>query len=75
MSIKDKLLHAVTEWDRRASKRKGYNPFALGLMFEAVDRTSAAIEGGATVRVALVANFNDRLLDHCLKAVGEEVSV
>jgi hypothetical protein len=75
MSIKAKLLHAVTEWDRRASKRKGYNPYALGLMFEAVDRTSTAIEGGTTVRAALMANFNDRLLDHCLKAVGEEVSL
>lgn len=69
--IRARLIHAVTEYDRRASGRRGYNPNALGIYMERVDEVVADIAKGATPRKALCAGFNDRLLDHCLKAIGE----
>lgn len=72
MSIRDKLISALTQYDEKQSKRKFYNPHALGIYFERVDDVMADIERGATVRQALLAGFNDRLLDVCLKAVGEQ---
>lgn len=72
MSIRDKLISALTQYDEKQSKRKFYNPHALGIYFERVDYVMADIERGATVRQALLAGFNDRLLDVCLKAVGEQ---
>ena len=72
MTTKQALIHAVTEYDRRASKRRGYNPYALGQYMERIDEICADIERGAPVRKALCAGLSDRLLDHCLKAVGEQ---
>lgn len=72
MNIKDKLISALTQYDEKQSKRKFYNPHALGIYFQRVDEVMADIERGATVRQALLAGFNDRLLDVCLKAVGEK---
>lgn len=69
MTTKAKLIHAVTEFDRKASKRKGYNPHALGIYFQRVDEVCADIDKGADVRKAICAGFSDRLLDHCLKAL------
>ena len=66
-----RLVHAVTEFDRRASTRKGYNPYALGSYLERVDAIAQDIANGASPRKALCAGLSDRLLDHCLKAIGE----
>ena len=65
-----KLAHAVTTYDRRASTRRGYNPYALGIYLGAVER---ACELMATMpaRDAVKQCFNDRLLDACLKSIGE----
>lgn len=71
MNIKDKLIHALTEYDRKQSKRRAYNPHALGIYFNRLDEVCADIDRGASVRQALLNGFNDRLLDVCLKAVGE----
>lgn len=72
VSIKDKLISALTQYDQRQSTRKFYNPHALGIYFERVDDVMRDIERGATPRQALLAGFNDRLLDVCLKAIGEK---
>ena len=69
--IRFRLVHAATEYDRRRSRRRFYNPYALGIMFAAIDATVASIDAGTPVRQALLAHFNDRLLSHLLKAVGE----
>lgn len=69
--IQAKLLNALTEYDRRASKRKGYNPYALGHYFAALERVREAMANGTAIRQALLANFNGRLLSAALKAVGE----
>lgn len=71
-TIRAKLVHAVTEFDRKASTRRGFNPYALGIYLGRVDDVIADINKGATPRKALCAGFSDRLLDHCLKAIGEK---
>ena len=70
MTTRDTLLHAVTEFDRRASTRKGHNPHALGIYFQRVDDICADIEAGADPRAAIVAGFSDRIAAACLKACG-----
>ena len=69
--IRARLVHAVTAYDRKQSTRRGYNPFALGQYLERVDMIVNDIAAGAEPRKAICAGFSDRLLDHCLKAVGE----
>ena len=66
-----KLVHAVTEYDRKQESKRGYNPHALPIYLSAVQSVIDAMDAGKTVRQAILANFSDRLLDACLKAVGE----
>lgn len=72
--IKSALIHALTEYDRKQSTKRFYNPHALGIYFQRVNAVCADIERGATPRAALLAGFNDRLLDVCLRAIGESKS-
>ena len=70
-----KLLSAVTEYDRKQSTKKFYNIYALAQYLMAVDRARDAMaDDGLTLRDALISAFNGRLLDVCLKAVGEPTS-
>ena len=74
MNTKDTLIHAVTEFDRRASTRKGRNPHALGIYFQRVDEVCADIDNGADPRAAILAGFSGRVADTCLKALGLPLS-
>jgi len=74
VNLKDTLIHAVTAYDRKQSTRRGYNPYALGQYFQRIDEVCLDIEAGAEPRAALMAGFNDRLLDVLLKAAGLPVS-
>ncbi len=74
MSTKDKLIHAVTEYDRKQSTKRGYNHYALGQYFQRIDEICADIEAGADSRKAIVAGFSGRLADACLKAVGQSAT-
>lgn len=71
MEIKFKLMQALTAYDRRQSKTKHWNPNALGIYFQRVNEVCADIAAGAKVRDAILAGFNDRVLDVCLRAVGQ----
>ena len=71
MKIKDLLIHALTDYDRKQSKKRGYNPHAPGIYFQRIDEVCADIERGTKPRAALLAGFQDRLLDVCLVAIGE----
>lgn len=62
-----KLVSALTDYDRRESKKKWYNPWALGQCFAALERAES--EGG-DIREALERNFSGRLLDKVLKALN-----
>lgn len=70
MQTKDKLIHAVTEYDRKESKKRSYNRHAIGIYFQRVDEVCADIERGADTRKAIMAGFDGRLADACLRAVG-----
>lgn len=65
------IFNAMTEFDKRASKRAGYNPYALGHMAQALQNASEYCDEGRTVRAALCKAFCGRLLDCVLKAIGE----
>ena len=72
MKIKDQLISAATDWDRKQAKKKYYNPNGLGIMFQMVDLVCQDIEQGTPKRQAIMKGFNDRLLSHMLKSVGEK---
>ena len=68
-TIHSALVHAATDYDRRQGARA--NPYALGQYLIKIDEVVADIAKGATPRTALLAAFNDRLLDKLLIAIGE----
>ncbi len=68
LSIGRKLASAVTQYDIKQSKRRGYNVYALSHYLGAVHEVEAELAKGADLRKALISNFNGRLLDVCLKA-------
>jgi hypothetical protein len=70
METKQKLVNALTEYDRKQSTRRGYNHHALALYFQALDEAEAAVTKGKEWKIALQGVFNDRVLDVCLKAIG-----
>lgn len=76
MDMRDKLVSAATAYDQRCEaqeRRRRYpvNIYRLGHILGRIDEVMADIEAGASPRAALLAAFNDRLLDALLKAVGE----
>jgi hypothetical protein len=71
MTIHDKMIHAVTDYDRKESTKRGYNIYALAMYIGRVHDVEADMEKGLPIRVALLRAFNGRLLDAVLKAVGE----
>lgn len=75
MNTHDKLIHALTDYDRKQSTKRGYNMYALSHYMEAVHNIDADLAAGADLRAALCAAFCGRLLDVCLKAVGLPKSV
>ncbi len=67
------LVNTVTEWDRKQSTKKGYNRFALGHLFGAVQKVERLIDVHQwTLRNALLVSFNGNVLNKCLKAVNEK---
>ena len=70
MTLHDRLIHAVTEYDRKQSTKRGYNIYALGQCVGRVQEVTADIQAGADIRNAITAAFTGRLLDVCLKAAG-----
>jgi hypothetical protein len=70
-SLHTALVHAATMYDRKEETKRGYNRYALGQYLMRIDEVEADIKAGTPPRAALLAAFNDRLLDHMLKAIGE----
>lgn len=71
MTLHEKLVHAATEYDRKQSTKRHYNPYAIGHYFNAISKVHEDMDAGKTIRQAILLNFNGRLCDHMLKAVGE----
>ncbi len=74
--LHDTLAHAVTEYDRKQSARKGYNHYALGHYLGAVQEICAVLAHypDRLTRDVIVEHFNGRLLDTCLRACGFNTS-
>lgn len=71
MNVHQKLIHAVTTWDRKQAAKKGWhNPNALAIYLGRVEQVAAQIESGADPVAAITGGFNDRLRDHLLKAIA-----
>ena len=69
-----KLVRAVTAYDRAQANKRGYNRYALGQYLARVDDIETDLRAGAPLRSAVVAALCGRLLNVCLKAVGEPVA-
>jgi len=69
--IQARLAMALTTYDRKQSTRKHHNPYALAQYLERLELVMDDIAAGATPRQALCAGFSDRVLDACLRAIGE----
>jgi hypothetical protein len=73
-SEKTKLVHVVTEYDRKQEAKRGFNRYALAQYLQALDCVGNDIKAGYNLRDAFVNNFCGRLLDVLLRAVGEPKS-
>ena len=68
------LTHALTLYDQKEAKKKGYNRYALGIYFQRLEEIMADIERGADPRQAIVAGFDGRLADACCRAIGATIT-
>ena len=65
-----KMVSVLTEYDRKQSKKKSYNHYALGHYMKAVGTVAEAIDGGAPIHEALKQGFCGSLLRHVAKRLG-----
>lgn len=69
MDTKDRIVAALTEYDRRQSTRRGYNHYALGHYLGALQEAEKLVDDGQSWSDALPQVFCDRVLDVCLRAI------
>lgn len=69
-----KLVAALLKYDAKQQTKKGYNIYACSHYMNAVTNVRELCDSGLSLRLALVKSFNGRLLDVCLKALGEATS-
>ena len=69
-TLRRKMIHTVTMYDQKESKKKYYNKWALPQYIRGVNDAYAMMPDKG-VRTALMKVFNNRLLNNLLKAVGE----
>jgi hypothetical protein len=62
-----RLNHIVTKHDQQQQRSKYYNPFALAIYLEGVERVASMVENGADLSDAINSNFNDKLAAKLLK--------
>lgn len=62
MTFHDKLIGALTEFDRKQAGKCGHNPRALGIYFARAEEVEADIAAGASPAAAIAAGFNGSLL-------------
>lgn len=66
-----RIVNGFTSFDRRASTRKGYNPYALAMYCAAIDNVKEYMAAGYTLRQAVIKSYLGRLCDAILKELGE----
>ncbi len=67
--IRETLVHAVTQYDFKQSKKPSYNIYALAHYIARIDDIMRDIEAGADTRDAIVAGFTGSLLNTCLRSL------
>jgi len=65
-----KLLHTLTEWDRRQQNRKGYNRYALAHYAGALGRVRQRVEAGQPLRESILTEFLGELANKLVRSVG-----
>lgn len=64
-----KLSTALIEYDKKESRKKSYNRFAMGIYIQALHEVDEMLDNGIDLRDAILECFNGRLLDYLLKSV------
>jgi len=64
-----RLLHALTEYDRKQARKPHYNLYALGHMVKRLHEVEADMERGADTREAILRGFCGPALTACLRAL------
>lgn len=71
LPVDQRLVHLVTEWDRKQSEKKFYNHNALAIYIQSIHvNVIPALDSGKSISEALECGFNDRLLDFMKKGMG-----
>lgn len=74
--FRNKLVHEITAVDRKNSTKKGYNPYALGIMFGAVDSMFEEIANGQSYESAFQEHFTPTRDNHGIaKRLGLNLDV
>lgn len=68
-TVHDTLVHVLTQYDIKQSKKPGYNRYALPQYFAALKEVDRLLRKGDTVTMALTTYFNEPLRSRLLKAV------
>lgn len=69
-TVRNALVHALTQYDIRQSRGKHYNPYALAQYFKRIDDLCEDIAKGASPRDAICAAFTGPLLACALRAIN-----
>lgn len=69
--LHQKLFLALTKYDQRESRKRFHNPYAMGHYCIALQHADKLMAAGRTPRQAILGTFCGRLLDTCLRAIGE----
>lgn len=71
-----KLANLVTEQDRKASGKRNYNRYALGIMLNAANECVAEIEAGSSPEDSFSDHFTPTRENHAIaKALGLRLDV
>ena len=70
MKLELKLISLVTQWDTKQCMEKGYNPYALGQYFQAVEHCLTVLtDYDKTIEDGLKSSFNGPLLNYLIKNI------
>ena len=71
MTNHDAIVAALTAYDDRERRKRGYNRYAFAQYLMRLDEIEADVAAGTPWRAAIIAALDGRLRDACLRAIGE----
>jgi len=69
MTDQEILIHALTQYDIKQSKKASYNRYALAHYFFAIDVVLNEVKGGINIIASIEENFNQPLRSILIKAL------